>query len=151
MAMTIRLQADLKEFLSLLASNKVEYLLIGGYAVGYYGYPRPTGDMDVWVAMTPENAERIVRTFADFAVSVVAEKFLEENSVVRMGVPPFRLEVLTTIDGVDFKECYQARNRAKIDGVDVDLISLSDLRKNKAASGRLKDLSDLENLPPAND
>lgn len=149
--MTIRLQADLKEFLSLLASNKVEYLLIGGYAVGYYGYPRPTGDMDIWVAMTPENAERLVRTFADFAVSVTAEKFLEENSVVRMGVPPFRLEVLTTIDGVDFKECYQGRNRAKIDGVDVDLIGLSDLRKNKAASGRLKDLSDLENLPPAND
>ncbi|HEX6190534.1 MAG TPA: hypothetical protein VFZ40_20955 [Pyrinomonadaceae bacterium] len=68
-----------------------------------------------------------------------------------MGVPPFRLEVLTTIDGVDFKECYQRRNRAKIDGVDVDLIGLSDLRKKQAASGRLKDLSDLENLPPAND
>jgi len=147
MAMTIRLQADLKEFLSLLAANKVEYLLIGGYAVGYYGYPRPTGDMDVWVAMTRENAERIVRTFADFAVRVSAEKFLEENSVVRMGVPPFRLEVLTTIDGVDFKECYAARNEVDIDGVHVDLISLSDLRKNKAASGRLKDLSDLENLP----
>ena len=149
--MTIRLQADLKEFLSLLASNKVEYLLIGGYAVGYYGYPRPTGDMDVWVAMSSENAERLVRTFAVFAASVPAEKFLEDNSVVRMGVPPFRLEVLTTIDGDDFRECYQARNRVNIDGVDVDLISLSDLRKNKAASGRLKDLSDLENLPPAND
>lgn len=151
MVMTIRLQADLKEFLSLLASNKVEYLLIGGYAVGYYGYPRPTGDMDVWVAMSPENAERIVRTFAAFAASVPAEKFLEKNSVVRMGVPPFRLEVLTTIDGVEFPDCYQARNRVNIDGVDVDLINLSDLRKNKAASGRLKDLSDLENLPPAND
>lgn len=149
--MTIRLQADLKEFLSLLALNKVEYLLIGGYAVGYYGYPRPTGDMDVWVAMSPENAERIVRTFAVFAASVPVEKFLEENSVVRMGVPPFRLEVLTTIDGVDFRECYQARKRVNIDGVDVDLISLSDLRKNKAASGRLKDLSDLENLPATND
>lgn len=148
MAMTIRLQADLKEFLSLLASNRVEYLLIGGYAVGYYGYPRPTGDMDVWVAMTTENAERLVRTFAEFAVSVPAEKFLESNSIVRMGVPPFRLEVLTTIDGVDFPECYEARNRVNIDGVDVDLINLSHLRKNKAASGRPKDLDDLEKLPP---
>jgi len=149
MATKIRLQADLKEFLSLLASNKVEYLLIGGYAVGYYGCPRPTGDLDVWVAMTRENADRLVRTFSQFGLSVPAEKFLQENSIVRMGVPPFRLEVLTTIDGVDFGECYAARHRASIDGVDVDLISLADLRKNKAASGRAKDLSDLENLPQA--
>ena len=85
MATKIRLQADLKEFLSLLASNKVEYLLIGGYAVGYYGCPRPTGDLDVWVAMSPENAKRLVNTFAEFAVSVPTEKFLEENSIVRMG------------------------------------------------------------------
>jgi hypothetical protein len=131
----------------LLASNSVEYLLIGGYAVGFYVYPRPNGELDVWVAMSPENAERLVRTFAGFAVGVPAEKFLEENSVVRMGVPPFRLEVLTTIDGVDFGECYDARRRVNINGVDVDLISLADLRKNKKASGRFKDLSDLENLP----
>jgi hypothetical protein len=98
--------------------------------------------------MSPANAERLIRTFSEFAMTVPAEKFLEENSIVRMGVPPFRLEVLTTIDGVDFGECYAARHRANIDGVDVDLISLSDLRKNKAASGRAKDLSDLENLPP---
>ena len=149
MATKIRLQADLKEFLSLLASNRIEYLLIGGYAVGYYGYPRPTGDLDIWVAMNRENAMRIVRMLAEFGFNAPLEKFLEENSVVRMGVPPYRIEILTTIDGVKFGECYEARIRASIDGVDVDLISLAHLRENKEASGRLKDLSDLENLPAA--
>ena len=147
MATTIRLQVDLKEFLRLLASNSVEYLLIGGYAVGYYGYPRPTGDLDVWIAISPENARRVVDALGEFGFTASAEQFLVENSVVRMGVPPFRLEILTTIDGVDFSECYAARNTVVIDEVEVSLINLHDLRLNKKASGRLKDLSDLENLP----
>jgi hypothetical protein len=147
MATTIRLQADLREFLSLLISNKVEYLLIGGYAVGYHGYPRPTGDLDVWVAMNPENAGRIVTALREFGFEAPAEKFLEGNNVVRMGVPPYRVEILTTIDGVDFQECFEARENAVIDGINVKVISLHHLRTNKAASGRLQDLSDLEHLP----
>lgn len=147
MATTIRLQVDLKEFLRLLGSNRVEYLLIGGYAVGYYGYPRPTGDLDVWIATSPENAERLVNALSEFGFTATSEQFLEENSVVRMGVPPFRVEILTTIDGVKFSECYAARNTAVIDELQVSLINLNDLRRNKKASGRLKDLSDLENLP----
>lgn len=147
MATTIRLQVDFKEFLKLLASNKVEYLLIGGYAVGYYGYPRPTGDMDIWIGISPSNARRVVKALREFGFTASTKKFLQENSVVRMGVPPFRLEILTTIDGVSFPECYAARDAVVIDGVDVNLINLHHLRLNKKASGRLKDLSDLENLP----
>ena len=147
MATTIRLQADLKEFLRLLGSNRVEYLLIGGYAVGYYGYPRPTGYLDVWIAISPQNAQRVVSALSEFGFTSSANMFLKENSHVRMGVPPFRLEILTTIDGVDFPECYAARNIGVIDEVEVSLINLRDLRVNKKASGRLKDLSDLENLP----
>jgi hypothetical protein len=131
----------------LLASNRVEYLLIGGYAVGYYGYPRPTGDLDVWVAASPQNAQRIVNALSEFGFTASTELFLEPNNLVRMGVAPFRLEILTTIDGVDFPECYAARNTAVVDDVEVNLISLQDLRINKKASGRLKDLSVLENLP----
>ena len=131
----------------MLASNRVEYLLIGGYAVGYYGYPRPTGELDVWIAISPENAQRVVSALSEFGFTASAEQFLEGNSVVRMGVPPFRLEILTTIDGANFSECYEARNSVVIDGVGVSLINLHDLRLNKKASGRLKDLSDLENLP----
>lgn len=147
MATKIRLQADLKEFLRSLGSNRVEYLLIGGYAVGYYGYPRPTGDLDVWIAINPQNADRIVKALKEFGFDAAPELFLNENSVVRMGVPPFRLEILTTIDGVSFPDCYQSRNSVVIDEVQVDLIDLKHLRINKNASGRLKDLSDLENLP----
>lgn len=147
MATTIRLQVDFKEFLKLLASNKVEYLLIGGYAVGYYGYPRPTGDMDIWIGISPHNARRIVKALKEFGFTPSIKKFLQEKSVVRMGVPPFRLEIITTIDGVVFPECYAARNTVEIDGVEVSLIKLHHLRLNKKASGRLKDLSDLENLP----
>lgn len=147
MATTIQLQVDFKEFLKLLASNKVEYLLIGGYAVGYYGYPRPTGDMDIWIAISPRNARRIVKALREFGFTTSTKKFLQDNSLVRMGVPPFRLEILTTIDGVSFPECYAARDTAVIDGVEVNLINLHHLRLNKKASGRLKDLSDLEHLP----
>lgn len=144
---TIRLPPDFKEFLKLLNSNEVEYLLIGGYAVGYHGYPRPTGDMDIWIARTRDNAKRLVEALAEFGFTCPAELLLQENQLVRMGVPPFRIEILTTIDGVEFSECYAARLQTLLDDVEVSLIGLSDLKVNKKASGRSKDITDLENLP----
>ncbi len=144
---TIRLPPDFKEFLRLLNSNAVEYLLIGGYAVGYYGYPRPTGDMDVWIATTADNARRVVGALREFGFDCPVENLLRENEVIRMGVPPFRLEILTTISGVDFSACYARRLQVLLDDVQVSLISLSDLKVNKRASGRSKDVADLENLP----
>ena len=144
---TIRLPPDFKEFLRLLNSNAVEYLLIGGYAVGYYGYPRPTGDMDVWIATTADNARRVVDALREFGFDRPVENLLRENEVIRMGVPPFRLEILTTISGVDFSACYARRLQVLLDDVQVSLISLSDLKVNKRASGRSKDVADLENLP----
>lgn len=144
---TTRLPPDFKEFLSLLNSNKVEYLLIGGYAVGYYGYPRPTGDMDVWINRTPDNAQRVVHALREFGFDCPIKLLVKENEVIRMGVPPFRLEILTTISGVTFSECYGARLQVVIDETDVSLISLPHLKLNKRASGRSKDITDLENLP----
>ncbi|OIO88423.1 MAG: hypothetical protein AUK03_16230 [Anaerolineae bacterium CG2_30_64_16] len=147
---TIRLPSDFKDFLKLLNANRVEYLLIGGYAVGYHGYPRATGDMDVWVAVNPENADKIVVALKEFGFAVPelsAELFLRQNQIVRMGVPPMRIELTTTISGVDFEECYAARVVAELDGVKVNLINLKHLKINKKASGRYKDLNDLENLP----
>src|SRR5437899_1864457 len=99
---TIQLPPDFKEFLRLLNSNEVEYLVIGGYAVNYHGYARATADLDIWIAVTPENAEttaRVVRKFG-FAQAEAAT-FLQPGKVVRMGVPPVRLEILTTISGVE--------------------------------------------------
>jgi len=144
---TIKLPPDFKEFLKLLNSNEVEYLLIGGYAVGYYGYPRPTGDMDIWIGTQRENAKRLVVALEEFGFASSLEVFLEKNKVVRMGVPPFCLEILTTIDGVNFSECYGERTHVVLDEIEIKLISLTHLKANKKASGRLKDLNDLENLP----
>lgn len=148
---TSLLPADFKEFLKLLNSRQVEYLLIGGYAVGYYGYPRATADIDIWIAIDPENARKVAGVIREFFGSDVeaatTELFLQEKKIARMGVPPFRIEILTTISGVDFSECYAERVVDQIDGIDVNLISLKHLKANKKASARLKDLSDLEHLP----
>ena len=147
---TPQLQADFKEFLKLLNSKQVEYLLIGGYAVGYHGYPRATADIDIWIAVNPVNANRVAGVIREFFGSEVEgatpDLFLQENKIARMGVPPFRIEILTSISGVNFDECYAERVAGKIDGVDVNVISLKHLKANKKASGRLKDLSDLEHL-----
>jgi predicted nucleotidyltransferase len=141
---------DFKEFLRLLTDHKVEYLLIGGYAVGYYGYPRTTADMDIWVALDEENAARLVDVLTEFGMAsseVTPSLFLEPGNIVRMGLPPVRIEVLNEIDGVDFTECENRAMNATLDSVPVRLISLRDLRANKRASGRYKDMDDLEHLP----
>jgi hypothetical protein len=125
-------------------------LLIGGYAVAYYGYPRATADMDVWVAIAPANAQRAVQAIRQFGFNVPElspELFLLPEKVIRMGVPPVRIEVLTTISGVSFDECFRQRTITEIDGIPVNLISLEHLKINKRASGRLKDLADLDYLP----
>ena len=141
---------DFKEFLRLLNASSVEYLLIGGYAVGYHGYPRATADMDIWVAISQDNASKLVDVFKRFGMSdpkLTADLFLERGKIVRMGVPPMRIEVLTDIDGVMFEECYADRLTVEIDDQPVTLISRDHLRKNKRASARHKDLDDLDNLP----
>jgi len=143
---TMLLPPDFREFLRLLNSSNVEYLIVGGYAVGYHGYPRPTGDLDIWISNTPANAERVHRALEEFGFDCPLAVLLQDNQVVRMGISPFRLEVLTTINGVKFSECYRERVRGLIDGVDVTLISLPRLLQNKKASGRSKDITDLENL-----
>jgi predicted nucleotidyltransferase len=147
-----QLPPDFKDFLSLLNENRVKYLLIGGYAVGYHGYPRNTADMDVWIGVDSDTAEKMVKVMVGFGFeenTVTPDVFLNRDGVIRMGVPPLRLEILMQISGVDFDSCYERRVNAAIDGVKVSIISLQDLRENKRASGRFKDLSDLEHLPPS--
>jgi hypothetical protein len=100
---TIHLPPDFKEFLKLLNAQQAEYLLIGGYAVGYYGYPRATADMDLWIAMNPQNAEKVVAILKNFGFDVPdlsMEVFVKPNQIIRMGVPPVRIEIMTTISGV---------------------------------------------------
>ena len=144
------LARDFKEFLKLLNSNRVEYLLIGGYAVGIHGHIRATNDLDVWVNISPENATRIDRALREFgfaAAGLSPGLFLARNNVVRMGVPPIRVEILTSVSGVEFASCYAEKETVRIEDMVVPVISLARLRQNKAASGRAKDLADLESLP----
>ena len=146
----IHLPPDFKEFLRLLNAYKVEYLLIGGYAVNYHGYPRATADMDIWVAVHPANADRLVAALREFGFDLPdlsPELFLQQWQIIRLGIPPVRIEIVTTISGVDFAECYPKRVEDAIDGVPVNLIDLYHLKLNKKASGRHQDLADLENLP----
>ncbi len=148
--MAISFESDFKEFLKLLNANRVKYLVIDGYAVGYHGYPRATNDLDVWVAISPNNAKKLVNLLRKFgyATSELSQDlFLREWSIVRMGVPPIRIEITTTISGVTFTECYAQRVIDEIDGIRVNLINLDQLKINKKASGRNKDLDDLEHLP----
>lgn len=148
--MELQLPDDFKEFLKLLNSNQVEYLLVGGFAVAYYGYPRATYDIDVWVARTTANSVKVVSALEEFGFGTTdlrSELFMKPNCIVRMGVPPMRVEVLTSISGVEFEECYRSRLESRIEDIPVCLISLDDLKKNKRASGRHKDLNDLDNLP----
>ncbi|MEI7898684.1 MAG: nucleotidyltransferase [bacterium] len=148
---TIRLHPDFREFLKLLNAARVDYLLIGGYAVGYYGYSRTTLDMDVWIAVRADNAKKMANVMVRFGFpkkSVAESVFMEKGKVLRMGLPPVRLEILTDISGVTFDDCYDRRNRVTVDGIQVNLIGFEDLLRNKASSGRHKDLDDLEHLRP---
>jgi predicted nucleotidyltransferase len=134
----------------LIKSKNIKYLLIGGYAVGYHGYPRATNDMDIWIAIDSVNAELLVQVLKEFGFDtpqLSKDIFLEENKIIRMGVAPIRIEILTSISGVNFEECYQKKVVDEIDGIQVDIINLRDLKINKKASGRHKDLDDFENLP----
>ena len=143
------LPQDFKEFLKLLNDLEVEYLLVGGYAVGYYGYPRATADIDIWIAVAPDNAHKTLEAFHRFGMrspELSADTFQLDDKIIRMGLPPMRIEIMTSIDGVVFEDCFPRRHTIELEGIEVPMISLDDLRKNKKASGRHKDLDDLEHL-----
>ncbi|GMV93947.1 MAG: hypothetical protein AMXMBFR82_37250 [Candidatus Hydrogenedentota bacterium] len=146
----LRVPPDFKEFLKLLNAHGVEYLLVGGYAVAFHGYPRATADLDVWIARHPANAQRPVDALVEFGFSLpdlTPSLFMQEGRIVRMGNPPVRIEIATGISGVTFESCYGSRIVDTLDGVEVGVISIDDLKTNKRAAGRFRDLDDLENLP----
>ncbi|NNF04566.1 MAG: hypothetical protein HKN17_08870 [Rhodothermales bacterium] len=147
---TIHLPSDFSEFLRLLSDHDVRYLLIGGHAVAFHGYVRSTADMDLWVPTDIENAGRLVEAMRKFGFDVPdlkPELFLKKEKLVRMGLPPMRIEIMTDIPGVSFEPAFANREQTLVDGIGVDVIGLEELKANKRATGRHKDLDDLENLP----
>ena len=146
----IKLAADFKDFLSLCLSHEVRFMIIGGYAVVHYSRPRYTGDLDLWVDASKDNAERVVATLHDFGLTgpdITTEMITDQKQIIRMGFEPMRLELFTRIPGLDFADCYPRRVEAKIGSLMIPFLSLEDLKANKRATGRPKDLQDLEELP----
>ena len=145
----MELSRDFKEFIESLNVSRVRYLVVGGYAVALHGHPRYTKDLDVWIDCTPANAKRMVRAFAEFgfeSLGVKAADFEKPDRMVQMGVPPNRIDVLTSLAGVDFSACFKKRVIVEIDGISVNFIDVEHLKINKRAAGRLQDLADVENL-----
>ena len=147
-----RLPEDFKDFLKFLNSNGVKYLLLGGWAVGVYGYPRATGDMDVLIATDEENLNRLLKAFFEFGAPTIAKDHLKEKgNVFRMGRSPLKIDVINEASGIDIEDCYLRRNMIHIDGIDISVISIEDLLINKKALGRAKDIADIENLEDLSD
>jgi hypothetical protein len=146
----IKLAADFKDFLSLCLSHEVRFLVIGGYAVVHYSRPRYTGDLDLWVDASEENAARVVASLRDFGLTgpdVTTTMITDRKQIIRMGFEPMRLELFTVIPGLDFDQCYPRRVEVKVASLTLPFISLEDLKINKRTSGRPKDMQDLEELP----
>ncbi|HHA18767.1 MAG TPA: hypothetical protein ENK70_03585 [Methylophaga sp.] len=140
---------DFKEFIELLNKNDVKYLVVGGYALAFHGHPRFTKDIDFWVWVNKKNAEKIMQTLQDFGFSsldINEGDFLSPGYVVQLGQPPARIDLLTSVTGLEFEECYTLRAHIDILGVKIDFIDLENFKKNKKAVGRHQDLADLENL-----
>lgn len=145
------LSKDFKEFVALLKKHDAEYMIVGGYAVGVHGYPRYTGDLDIWLNSTKANAERVLRAITDFgfgSFNLTVADLTQEGNVIQFGQPPLRIDLLTTIDGVTFDACYTNRKEVTFDGLTMNFIGYHDLVTNKKATGRHRDLDDVENMEP---
>ncbi len=143
------LSGDFREFVQLLNENEVRYLVAGGYAVVIHGYPRFTGDIDIWLHSDADNAARLLRALEAFglgSIGLTVDALMSPDQVIQLGYPPQRIDLLTSLDGVEFDDCYERRYVVEFEAVPVPFIGLDDLKKNKRATGRLKDQLDLENL-----
>ena len=149
----IRLPPDFREFIQLLNDHGVEYVIVGGYAVAVHGYVRYTGDMDFFIALNADNAERMVGVFNRFGLTqpeINAALFMDSGKILRIGSEPMRLEVLNKISGVSFEECYRNRKTIQVDGVAVNFVGYAELLKNKRSTGREKDIADASELQKRN-
>lgn len=142
------LPAEFREFIELLNLKKVEYIIVGGYALAFHGKPRYTGDIDFWINRETSNLQRMLSALDAFgfgSLGITAESF-EEDSVVQLGYPPLRIDLLTGLTGLDWDEAFLASEIIKLDGVEVRMLDRASLIKNKTSIGRLKDLADIEDL-----
>lgn len=145
----MQLDPDFKEFIECCAAHDVRFLIVGGYALAAHGHPRFTKDLDVWVWLDSGNVRRLIDALSDFgfgSLGLSEEGFAEPDTVIQLGYPPKRIDLLTSIDGVDFGECWEARVEIDLDGLLVPFIDATHFVANKRASGRPQDLADIAAL-----
>ena len=143
------LSRDFKEFIESLNASNVRYLVVGGYAVALHGYVRYTKDLDVWIEPKLQNANNVLSALTAFgfgSLDITADDFLEEGNIIQLGYPPNRIDLITSLKGLMFENCYPERVQVEIQGVLIDFIDIENLKTNKKATGRPQDLADLENL-----
>lgn len=145
----MKLQKDLREFIELLNSHNVRYLIVGGHAVAYHGYPRTTGDIDFFIEASEENAAKLEKVLARFgfgSLGLTAKDFLEPGTIIQLGYPPNRIDLVTSISGVTFGEAWEHRVCDRVENLPMIFVDRQTLLSNKAASGRPKDLADIDAL-----
>jgi predicted nucleotidyltransferase len=145
----MNLSKDFSEFIQLLNEHGVEYLIVGGYAVILHGYPRYTGDMDFFINKSSENAQKVIDVLDEFgfaSLELTADELTKPDVILQLGRPPLRIDIINSLSGVSFKECFAEKVKFEIDGYMLPVIGLKQLKKNKKASGRHRDLDDLEHL-----
>ena len=148
----MNLNQDFQEFVELFVAHEVEFLIVGGYALAAHGHHRYTKDLDVWVWLGPENAQRIISAIEEFGfgdLGLTAADFQEPDVMVQLGHEPQRIDILTFASGLHFSDAYKNRVYISIWNVQVPFISLDDLRTNKLATGRPRDIADVADLPKA--
>lgn len=145
----MELQKDIREFVELLLSEKVEFLLVGGYALAVHGAPRFTEDIDFLIQISPENAERLIRVIEKFGfggLEIERDDFLRSDYIIQLGMAPNRIDLLTGIDGTTWEESWNSRVSFELDGLPIQVIGRDQLIRNKLATGRTQDLADAERL-----
>jgi hypothetical protein len=147
----MELNHDFSEFIGCFVARDVEFLVVGGYAMAAHGHPRYTKDLDIWVRADRANSERILMALDDFGfgdVGLTPDDFSGDDTVVQLGREPQRIDLLSFISGVEFDDAWRSHVDLEIGGLTVPVIGRADLRRNKLATGRLRDLADAEDLPP---
>ncbi len=143
------LDKNFKEFIGLLNAHKVKFLVIGGYAVNFHGYPRYTKDMDFWIWLDTENIHNLMKALHDFgfgSIGLTEADFTHPKNIIQLGYEPLRIDILMELEKCNFEECYQRKTQISFDDVNVDFLNIDDLITVKKQAGRLQDLADAENL-----
>ena len=147
------LDKDFKEFIQLLNGHKVKYLVIGGYAVNFHGYPRYTKDIDFWIWLDKENVQHLLSVIKDFgfgSLGLTESDFLNPKNIIQLGQEPFRIDILMELEETDFDSCYLRKTQSTVDNVSIDFLHIDDLIAVKKIDGRFQDLADADNLEKIN-